>query len=536
MTRYFLRENIVAEPVVNRWYAWPMLISPATQALITLKTHISILRSYIQMPKMHETAVKNAQMRGGPFMDFNGINRVDEVKGFLNELQNSPLIELAEGLNSLTKLLAERADGHSLTPLYAEIPDVLKGYVELVYDANNKPGYRLIESLLYRSHFYNPQAQSLMFSALQGDTRSFVLSTPRLGLDNEFVLNTPFANPDLDLIFSAREHSMEKQKLMDLFSNYFEDNSLNHGQFWSLFREDNTSKKPDSKHFQGDGVRIRYLGHACVLLESKETTILVDPMISYGHESFTDRFTYQDLPEHIDYVVLTHSHQDHVMLEHLLQLRYKIGTIVVPKNAPGMIQDPSLKLMLKQLGFRHVIELDEMESIPLPEGEILGIPFFGEHGDLYIQSKMAYVIQLHNKKILLAADSDNIEPKLYEHLQREIPAFDVIFLGMECDGAPVSWLYGATLHAPLARSMDQSRRLNGSNCERAMDIVRRFDCSQVYIYAMGQEPWLGYITSIEYTDESYPIIESNKLIAACAAEDRTAERLFVRKEIILSHE
>ena len=38
--------------------------------------------------------------------------------------------------------------------LYAEIPEPLRGYVELVYDLNGNPSFRLIEALLYRSpHF-----------------------------------------------------------------------------------------------------------------------------------------------------------------------------------------------------------------------------------------------------------------------------------------------------------------------------------------------------------------------------------------------
>ena len=34
------------------------------------------------------------------------------------------------------------------------------------------------------------------------------------------------------------------------------------------------------------------------------------------------------------------------------------------------------------------------------------------------------------------ADSCNIEPRLYEHIYREIGEVDALFLGMECDRAP----------------------------------------------------------------------------------------------------
>mgnify|MGYP001764162627 CR=1 FL=1 len=111
---------------------------------------------------------------------------------------------------------------------------------------------------------------------------------------------------------------------------------------------------------------------------------------------------------------------------------------------------------------------------------------------------------------------------------------DVAFIGMECDGAPLSWVYGPLLTRPLDRKMDQGRRLAGSNYERAVDIVNRFHCRDAYVYAMGQEPWLNYIMSVKYTEQSNPIIASNKLIADCRARGLEAERLFGEKEILLN--
>jgi hypothetical protein len=53
---------------------------------------------------------------------------------------------------------------------------------------------------------------------------------------------------------------------------------------------------------------------------------------------------------------------------------------------------------------------------------------------------------------------------------------------------------------------------------------------------MGQEPWLTYLTSIQYTDESRPIVESNKLVQECRNRGLTAERLYGHKEIFLNRE
>jgi hypothetical protein len=141
-------------------------------------------------------------------------------------------------------------------------------------------------------------------------------------------------------------------------------------------------------------------------------------------------------------------------------------------------------------------------------------------------------MQIGKHKLLFAADSCNIEPKLYDHIRQEVGDLDVLFLGMECDGGPFSWLYGPLLTKPLDRKMDHSRRLSGSNYDRGIDIVKKFNFKDVYIYAMGQEPWLNYIMSIKYTEESNPIVASNKLLADCKQAGMQAERLFGERELI----
>jgi hypothetical protein len=174
-----------------------------------------------------------------------------------------------------------------------------------------------------------------------------------------------------------------------------------------------------------------------------------------------------------------------------------------------------------------------MEEIHRNGVHITGLPFFGEHADLNIQSKIAWLVKVGPHALLFAADSCNIEPRLYELIHREIGNVDALFLGMECDGAPLSWLYGPLLTQRVERAMDESRRLSGSNYEQGMNLIHRFGCREAYIYAMGQEPWLNYIMSIKYTAESRPIVESNRLLQACQENGIIAERLFGEKEILL---
>ena len=278
---------------------------------------------------------------------------------------------------------------------------------------------------------------------------------------------------------------------------------------------------------------MRYFGHACILLETKDVSILVDPLISYyGYFSEIDHFSDVHLPDVIDYVLITHNHQDHILLETLLPLRHKIKNIVVPRGGNHSLQDPNLKLMLNHIGFNNVVEVGDLEEIKFEDCVITGVPFIGEHADLDILTKCCHHVKIGEFSMLFVADSCNVEPKLYQHVHKHVGDTDVIFLGMECEGAPLSWVYGPYLTQKVARDVDQSRRLSGSNFERGMALIKTFNPKEAYVYAMGMEPWLKFISSIKYTDESIPIIESNKLIEACKASGILAERLFGEKEIL----
>ena len=524
----YLRPNVVVEPLFDQWYAWTHLIPPATASRNITERHLKIIDSYISEPEFHASAVRNPKMLGGPFIDLGG-KRVDEIKALREntKTKRAALIELSLAITELDAVLRTEARGFSLESLYARVPAPLRGYVELVYDLNNHPSFRLLEALLYRSKYYDRSAQSLALSLISSDERPFVLSTPRLDSLETIELRIPFASETVDWLFRTKSSPQPWGKIRDLLNVPQSKTELLSSMFT---REPPRPYKP----YTGSGIRWRYFGHACILVEASGVSMLLDPVLSYTYEAEISRYTYEDLPEQIDFVLITHNHQDHVLFETLLQLRHKIGTIVVPPSGAGALQDPSVELLLKQVGFTNVVELGEMESIPFENGSITGLPFFGEHSDLNIRSKLAYLVRIGRHSLLFAADSCNIEPALYRHLHREIGDVSALFLGMECDGAPLSWLYGPLLTAKIDRGMDQSRRLAGSNYEQAIDLVDQFHCRDVYVYAMGQEPWLNYVMSIKYTKESRPIVHSNRLIQECLARGMNAERLFGEKEILLS--
>ena len=523
----YLKPNVLAEPLINQWYAWPNLISPATAAMFIANSHLKIMQSFVASPQVHVSALKNPAMRGGPFINYDA-SRAGEIKALLDKTtkEQAEMLRLAADIQSLSEILDREANGLSLEPLYAKVPDTLRGYVELVYDLNNNPSIRFIEGLLYRSRYYNTGSQTVSLSLVEKDDRPFALSTPNLGGNGCVTLPVPFSSESLDELFKMRYQPQP----IGYIREALQVSEAEHAKFAEFFTED--SALPATR-YDGDAVRIRYFGHACILIESKDVNILTDPVISYNHGNGMPRYTYEDLPPYIDYVLITHNHQDHCMFETLLQLRHKIGSVIVPKNNGGGLADPSLKFVLQNIGFAQVREIDELESIPVADGAITGLPFLGEHADLNIRTKIAYLVNLKGRSVLCAADSNNVEPRLYENIHSLFGDVDVIFLGMECDGGPLSWLYGPLLTKPLARKLDQSRRLDGSNYEKAIALVERLNPKQVFVYAMGQEPWLTYLTSIQYTEHSRPIVDSNKLVADCRNRGLESERLYGQKEIHL---
>ena len=323
---YYLKSNVLMEPLVDGWYAWAHLIPPATAARNLTERHLRIMDSYIESPEAHQAAVRNPALLGGPFMDL-GENRVREVTELRDRTvrERQSLIKLSRSIEELDGMLREKGKGYSLEALYAECPEILQGYVELNYDLNNQPSFRLIEPLLYKSDAYDDSLQSLMFSEVTGDDRPFVLSTPRLDKGNAIHLKIPFASEQIDKLFRMKHQPATFDAVREALNLNDEDAK----RFRSFLTPE--PPKPYAK-YDGEGARWRYFGHACILLETKNVSVLMDPVLSYTYENNISRYTYDDLPEAIDYVLITHNHQDHILFETLLQLRHRIRKIVVPRN------------------------------------------------------------------------------------------------------------------------------------------------------------------------------------------------------------
>jgi L-ascorbate metabolism protein UlaG (beta-lactamase superfamily) len=519
----FLRPDVIIEPLADGFYAWLHNVAPVQAAMNLAFVQVPLLESYLQSPQVHINASENPQLRGGFFVNIEA-SRSGEVRELLASIKRdrAEMLNLAAAVTEADEIVRQSATGFDLTPLYSKLPPALSGLVELAYDTNNQPCVRLIEPLLYESSAYTEDRQSVQLSLETGVERPFILSTPRLSSPDVLDLRMPFRHPGLEELFKARVHASTLDQLCEALE--LDDDQA--GQLSSLL-----SDHPDlatDRHIDSGG-RIRYFGHACLVLQTPKAAIMTDPWVS-SDAAAADRYTYRDLPDHIDLVLITHGHQDHIVLETLLALRGRVGAVVVPRSSRGNLCDPSLALYLQHLGL-PVVEVDDFSEVTFPGGKVTATPFLGEHADLDIRAKSTYCVRLAGRTIFIGADSSGIDPGLYRYMRNHVGAVDVAFLGMECAGAPLTWLYQALLTRPVTKKMSDSRTLSGSNAAQASAIMTELGASEAYVYAMGEEQWLvGHVMATTYNADSYQLKQVSEFLTWCSEHGIKADHLFGQHE------
>jgi len=518
----FLRPDAIIEPLVDGFYGWLHTVAPVQAAMNLALVQVPLLESYLQSPQVHINASGNPALRGGFFVNI-GESRMGEVRELLATIKRdrAELLGFAAAVAEAEELLRSSATGFDLTPLYPKLPSALSGMVELAYDTSNQAAVRFIEPLVYESSIYTEDRQSVQLSLETGVERPFILSTPRLGAPDVLDLRIPFRHPGLEVLFRSRVHGTTLRRLREVLELDDDDTTA----VSRLLAEQ--PDLSDDRHIQS-GARIRYFNHACLVLQTPEASIITDPWVS-ADASATDRFTYRDLPDHIDLALISHGHQDHIVLETLLALRGRIGAVVVPRSSRGNLADPSIALYLSHLGL-PVVEVDDFSEVKFPGGTVTATPFLGEHCDLDIRAKSTYYVRLGDRTIFVGADSSGIDPGLYRSMRRHLGQVDIAFLGMECAGAPLTWLYQGLFTRPVTKRMSDSRTLSGSNAEQAAGIMTELGASEAYVYAMGEESWLGHVMATSYSDDSYQLKQVAEFMTWCADHGIKTEHLLGQRE------
>ena len=117
-------------------------------------------------------------------------------------------------------------------------------------------------------------------------------------------------------------------------------------------------------------MQVTYYGQACLLIESGGKKILTDPWLTEGANFGTWFHTHlladagialETFPRDVDYLFLSHEHQDHVDPDTLRHF---------PPETPVLIckfVTPKFRRYVQSLGFTHIIEIPPGEQIALGE-------------------------------------------------------------------------------------------------------------------------------------------------------------------------
>jgi hypothetical protein len=523
-----LSPSAYVEPLVNSWAAWPTLVAPVPASLHLDRYQLPLLRSFVEDAEAHADAADSPELVCGPFAALPP-SRVPEVEALIARTESTMAahLRLAHEFDAFQHRLRERAKGLSLEPHYADVPSNLRGCVELVYDYWHQPSIRVIEPMVYRSALYNADLQSLRLATLTHDRgRRYFLNTPRLpGHDRaDTFWPVSFADPRVDELFRLDVTPRPEGEIRELLGL---DETYDVGPLLAPPLAQARARWTEPV------TRIRYFGHACVLVERSGQSVLVDPFVSaVPRDGGVARLSFGDLPDTIDYLLVTHGHPDHFCLETLLRLRHRTNCLVVPRSAGTLYGDISLKLLAERIGFRHVVEVDAFDSLPLADGEIVGIPFLGEHADIG-HSKTAYVVRSGSRQILFGADSDCLDPDLYSRVRQVLGTVDVVFIGLESEGAILSFAYGSLLPAAPTREQEYSRRQHGCNASRALRLCDALGATQIYNYAMGLEPWLYPVLGLNVQEDAPQWQESEEMLRTLRARHVPCARLQGTAEFLL---
>jgi L-ascorbate metabolism protein UlaG (beta-lactamase superfamily) len=493
---------------------------------------IPVLESFVNNPMLHARASQSPRLRGGPFLPIPAAD-AEQVRALLEVTRRefADAIALAAALESFSSRLLDEARGQSLDPFYGEMPEALRGLAELVYDYHNRPSIRFDEGMLYAGSHYKPHLQTLRLTPIETDgARLPFFNTPHLLDPHSIELRIPFADDRVRKIVALDREPQPIGEIAEWVGCPSADPRL------IALLDDRPRRR--AEHWSNERVRIRYFGHACVLVEAGGRSILVDPFIPVRpRRSEPARFSWDDLPESIDWVLITHAHGDHFALETLIRLRERARCVVLPRNLGLLPGDVSLRALLRKLGFANVLEVDSLESIPIDAsgsaGEIIPLPFLGEHGDVAHGSKLTYTVRFGEQKILFFADSRVMDVERYRSIANTIGPIQTIFLNTEIEGAPLSWPYDSLFPKQRDRKIEADRRCRGSNADEALALLDVFRAKRVFNYAMALEPWLEPITGPADSLDSPRLRESDRLLSAARARGLAARRLSGPAELVL---
>jgi len=201
--------------------------------------------------------------------------------------------------------------------------------------------------------------------------------------------------------------------------------------FWPEWRE-NTNQPVLAGPLKAGELSATFINHATFLLQIKNINCLTDPIFSERASPFSwlgpkrvraPGLLLKDLP-HIDCVVISHNHYDHMDKNSIHDLAEKDNPIfIVPLGNANLV---------KSFGAHKVVELDWWQQTPLPDGETTVTLVPAQHWSargLFDRNQAlwgGFVIRSPSLKIYFAGDTGY--GNFFSDIKKKLGPMDVSFL------------------------------------------------------------------------------------------------------------
>lgn len=127
-----LRPDVIIEPLIDGFYAWPQTVVPVQSAMNPAFWPAPLPESYLQSPRVHIAASGNPEMRNGHFINLDE-GRDGEIRALrsLVKRDRADLLRFTEAVAESEKIVRQRAAGSDLTQLYPKLPAELTGSLDV---------------------------------------------------------------------------------------------------------------------------------------------------------------------------------------------------------------------------------------------------------------------------------------------------------------------------------------------------------------------------------------------------------------------
>lgn len=216
--------------------------------------------------------------------------------------------------------------------------------------------------------------------------------------------------------------------------------------FWTVLKWKLTSKpKPWPKRLdapfvdkppsvvEGDDIRVSFVGHSTVLIQTQGLNILTDPTWAKMASPFTwmgpHRVTDPGIPfEHlpkIDLAIISHNHYDHLNLETIQKLSQRDGTkFLVPLGNDTIIKNFDNNVNVQAMDWGNAVKLGQITIHLEPSQHWSARSLFDHDRALW----GAYIIETPTKKIYFAGDTGYGNGVNFVQAHKKYGYFDLAFL------------------------------------------------------------------------------------------------------------